>query len=52
MELMTRPQRAMLFAFSSSLFSASSVALKWLYGRVNGAPAIAADASRPLKKVQ
>ncbi|KAK0387592.1 hypothetical protein NLU13_3838 [Sarocladium strictum] len=45
-------QRALLFTFAAGLSTMSSVALKWVYGKVNGFEAIRREAHKPLKKVQ
>lgn len=42
----------LLFAFSAVLVTGSTVALKWLYGFVNGYEDIRKAALKPLKKVQ
>ncbi|ROT36845.1 hypothetical protein SODALDRAFT_298481 [Sodiomyces alkalinus F11] len=45
-------QRVVLFTFSASLMTGSTVLLKWLYGRINGYGKMEKEAHKPLKKVQ
>lgn len=45
-------QRAMLFTFAAGLSTMSSIALKWVYGTVNGYDWMRREAGKPLKKVQ
>jgi hypothetical protein len=51
MQLLNTPQRALLFAFSGCLFTISTIALKWLYGRINGVEQMETEAKKPLKKI-
>ncbi|CRK16377.1 hypothetical protein BN1723_010958, partial [Verticillium longisporum] len=50
--ILNTPQRVALFTGAASLMTASTVLLKWLYGRVNGLGGIEREAHKPLKKVQ
>ncbi|KAH8170217.1 FAR-17a/AIG1-like protein [Sarocladium implicatum] len=45
-------QRALLFVFAAGLSTTSSIALKWVYGKVNGYEQMRREAGKPLKKVQ
>ncbi|KAJ3544123.1 hypothetical protein NM208_g3226 [Fusarium decemcellulare] len=51
-ELLTTPQRVLLFTFAAGLVTVSSSCLKWVYARVNGYGAAEKEARKPLKKVQ
>lgn len=45
-------QRALLFTFAAFLSTMSSIALKWVYSKVNGYETGRREAHKPLKKVQ
>ncbi|VUC28637.1 unnamed protein product [Clonostachys rosea] len=49
--LLSTYQRIFLFTFSALLTTGSSVALKWVYARVNGYDKALHEAHKPLKKV-
>lgn len=51
-ELLSTPQRILLFTFSAGLMTASTSGLKWVYGRVNGYEIAEKEAHKPLKKIQ
>ncbi|KAK3498140.1 FAR-17a/AIG1-like protein [Neurospora crassa] len=42
-------QRVLLFTFSALLMTGSTMALKWVYGKINGIEKFKKDALRPLK---
>ncbi|KAM0276678.1 hypothetical protein ACHAQH_006495 [Verticillium albo-atrum] len=50
--ILNTPQRVGLFTGAAALMTASTVLLKWVYGRVNGFGGIKKEAHKPLKKVQ
>jgi len=48
-DLLTVPQRAVLFTVSGLLMSGSTMGLKWVYGKVNGIEKFKKDALNPVK---
>jgi hypothetical protein len=51
-EMLSTPQRILLFTLSASLMTASTGLLKWAYGRVNGSEKMRKEAYKPLKATQ
>lgn len=49
MDLISTWQRVILFVVSASLMTGSTMALKWLYGKVNGIEELKEEAKHPLK---
>ncbi|KAJ9157191.1 Integral membrane protein [Pleurostoma richardsiae] len=47
--LLNTQQRVLLFTFSAVLMTGSTMALKWLYGKVNGIEKFEKEAARPAK---
>jgi hypothetical protein len=47
--LLSTGQRILLFTSSAVLMTGSTMALKWVYGTVNGIESIKKDALRPVK---
>lgn len=48
-DLLSTWQRVLLFTFSASLMTGSTLALKWIYGKVNGNQELKEAAKHPLK---
>lgn len=48
-DLLTTPQRVVLFTVSGLLMSGSTMGLKWLYGKVNGIEKFKKEALNPAK---
>lgn len=48
-ELLNTAQRAMLFTFSGFICAGSTMALKWLYGKINGIEKFQREAYNPVK---
>ncbi|KAL8304412.1 hypothetical protein RB597_004398 [Gaeumannomyces tritici] len=49
LDILTTPQRAVFFAFCASLEAGSTMALKWLYGTLNGVEDFKREALKPAK---
>lgn len=47
--LLSTGQRILLFTSSAVLMTGSTMALKWIYGTINGVESIKRDALRPVK---
>ena len=48
-DLLSTVQRILLFTGSAVLMTGSTMALKWIYGTVNGIESIKKEALRPVK---
>lgn len=47
--VLTTPQRVALFTFSGITCAASTMGLKWLYGKINGIEQFQKEALNPVK---
>jgi hypothetical protein len=47
--LLSTPQRALLFAVAATLMTGSTMALKWVYGKLNGVEELKREAVHPFK---
>jgi hypothetical protein len=49
MDLLSTGQRVILFTVSAGLMTGSTLALKWIYGKLNGIEELKEEAKHPLK---
>ncbi len=50
LELLSTPQRVLLFSVSAGLMTLSTFLIQWVYGKVNGLDGLEVRARKPAKK--